>query len=327
MEANTAKAIPKGDEWQYEPKWDGFRVLVFRDGDEVELQSKNGQPLARYFPELVEAVRAVKAKRFVLDGEIMVPADANHYSFDALLQRIHPAESRIKRLSNETPAIIVVFDLLVDDKGHSLTETQTRARRELLDRFFAKYLENSLFQLSPATHDRKEALKWWNATTGTLDGVIAKKANLAYQSGERTGMVKIKKLRTADCVVGGFRYASKGKEIGSLLLGLYDDQGLLNHVGFTSSIKHNERAAVTELVEQLRGGTGFTGRAPGGPSRWATERSTEWEPLHPKLVVEVEYDHFTNGRFRHGTRFLRWRPDKSADQCTFAQIPHLRGKH
>jgi ATP-dependent DNA ligase len=327
MEANTAKAIPKGDEWQYEPKWDGFRVLVFRDGDEVELQSKNGQPLARYFPELVEAVRAVKAKRFVLDGEIMVPADANHYSFDALLQRIHPAESRIKRLSNETPAIIVVFDLLVDDKGHSLTETQTRARRELLDPFFAKYLENSLFQLSPVTHDRKEALKWWNATTGTLDGVIAKKANLAYQSGERTGMVKIKKLRTADCVVGGFRYASKGKEIGSLLLGLYDDQGLLNHVGFTSSIKHNERAAVTELVEQLRGGTGFTGRAPGGPSRWATERSTEWEPLHPKLVVEVEYDHFTNGRFRHGTRFLRWRPDKSADQCTFAQIPHLRSKH
>jgi ATP-dependent DNA ligase len=318
MEAKSALAIPEGAEWQYEPKWDGFRCLAFRDGAHIEIQSKSGQSLGRYFPEVVDALSSLPAKKFVLDGEIIVPIGKN-LSFDDLLQRIHPAASRIAKLSKETPARLVVFDLLVDDKGNSLVEEPLHKRREKLEQFAKKYFTGPIF-LSPATPKFSVAKEWFHTMGGGLDGIIAKKIDLPYQSGERTGMLKIKNLRTADCVVGGFRYASKGKVVGSLLLGLYDDEGLLNHVGFTSGLVAAERPALTKKLEALIQPPGFTGRAPGGPSRWSTERSEEWQPLKPELVVELQYDHFTGGRFRHGTRLLHWRPDKKPEQCTMAQV-------
>ncbi len=319
MEAQTRDEIPAGDQWQYEPKWDGFRCLAFRDGDSVELQSKAGQPLARYFPELVEAMRSIPAKRFVLDGEIVIPVDGK-LSFDDLLMRIHPAASRITKLSAETPGLFIAFDLLVNERGKSYVGETLDERREALEAFARRNFDEGRIQLSPATKDLAVVKLWFRNVGGGLDGVIAKRRDMPYASGERTGMVKIKHLRTADCVVGGFRYASKGKVIGSLLLGLYDKQGLLNHVGFSSSFKASEKKALTELVEKLIEPPGFTGNAPGGPSRWSTERSGEWQPLAPKLVAEVQYDHFTGGRFRHGTRFLRWRPDKDPSQCTVDQV-------
>jgi len=310
-----------GGDWQYEPKWDGFRCLAFRDGNSVDLRSKSGQPLARYFPEIVAALLDVGTTRFVLDGELVIPEGVG-LSFDALLQRIHPSASRITKLSTQTPAVLIVFDFLVDDRGKSLVEAPLRERRERLEAFAARYLTNhDRFALSPATAHRATARRWLSGVGGALDGVIAKRANLPYQSGNREGMVKVKQLRTADCVVGGFRYASKQKGlVGSLLLGLYDKQGLLNHVGFCSSFKTEERKKLAAIVGPLINPPGFTGQAPGGPSRWSTERSTEWQPLAPKLVVEVQYDHFTGGRFRHGTRFLRWRPDKAPRQCLESQV-------
>ncbi|MFN2578823.1 MAG: ATP-dependent DNA ligase [Pyrinomonadaceae bacterium] len=320
MEAKSVEKLPVGDNWQYEPKWDGFRCIAFRDGDSVDLQSKSGQPLARYFPEVVEAVRKLKAKQFVIDGEIVVPVKGK-FSFDDLLMRIHPAASRIKKLSQETPAKLIVFDLLVDDRGKALVEDALSARRKKLDAFAKKYFaKNKSIELSPQTHDLKVAEDWLAGAGVDLDGVIAKRSDMSYQSNNRHGMVKVKRLRTADCVIGGFRYASEGKVIGSMLLGLYDEKGLLHHVGFTSSFKSDEKAALTKKLERLIKPPGFTGNAPGGPSRWATERSAEWKPLAPKLVIEVQYDHFTGGRFRHGTKFLRWRPDKKAQQCTFDQV-------
>lgn len=320
MEAITGDEIPTGSEWQYEPKWDGFRCIAFRDGDSLELQSKSAQSLTRYFPELVEGLLALKAKRFVLDGEIVVPLDGN-LAFDELLMRIHPAESRVRKLSKEHPALYLVFDLLVDDKGNALVDEHLEERRKKLEAFAAKYFDgNPSVKLSPATKDLKEARSWFRTMGGGLDGIIAKQIDVPYQSGERGGMMKIKNLRTADCVVGGFRYASKGKVVGSLLLGLYGDDGLLHHAGYTSSIHSDERVAVTKKVEKLIQPPGFTGRAPGGPSRWSTRRSSEWEPLKPELVVEVQYDHFTGGRFRHGTKLLRWRPDKAPEQCSMAQV-------
>jgi ATP-dependent DNA ligase len=319
MEAETAMKIPSGPEWQYEPKWDGFRCLAFRDGDHVELQSKAGQPLARYFPEVVDGLRELKPKKYVLDGEIVI-AEGEHIAFDDLLLRIHPAESRIRKLAKETPAMLVVFDLLVDEHGKSLVDKPLRERRDLLEYFAARYFEGHKFvALSPATHDIDEAKQWFKTMAGGLDGVVAKNTELPYESGHRA-MIKIKNLRTADCVVGGFRYASKGKLVGSLLLGLYNDAGLLDHVGFCSSIKSADKPDVTRKLEALIEPPGFTGRAPGGASRWSTERSTQWEPLAPKLVVEVQYDHFSGGRFRHGTKFLRWRPDKGPKECSIAQV-------
>ena len=320
MEARSREVLPVGQEWQYEPKWDGFRCLAFRDGDEVYLQSKAGQPLARYFPELVEVLRSVGAKKFVLDGEIVVPV-GDRLSFDELLLRVHPAESRIRKLAAESPAMLIVFDLLADERGKSLIALDLASRRERLEKFAAKYLKRmSSIRLSPAARDIAKAKRWFKSAGGTLDGVIAKRVDMPYRSGERDGMEKVKHRRTADCVVGGFRYASKGKLIGSLLLGLYDDAGKLNHVGFTSSFNAEERARFTKIVLPLRGESGFTGRAPGGPSRWSTKRSTEWEPLKPKLVVEVEYDHVTGDRFRHGTKLVRLRPDKAPKQCTVDQV-------
>src|SRR5688572_993758 len=322
MEATSVAAIPTGDGWQYEPKWDGFRCLVFRDGSEVELRSKAGQPLGRYFPDIVAAARAMDAKRFVLDGELVIPTpDGRGLSFDALLQRIHPAESRVKKLAVETPAWLVVFDLLVTAKGSSILEQPLRERRPQLEAFAAKFFpRDGSVRLSPATTELATAKKWFGSVGATLDGIIAKQLDAPYAAGQRDAMVKIKARRTADCVVGGFRYAEKQRVVGSLLLGLYDAEGLLHHVGFCSGLKAAERPALTKKLEALRGGTGFTGRAPGGPSRWSTKRSTEWEPLQPKLVVEVQFDHVTGGRFRHGTTLLRWRPDKAPRQCTMEQL-------
>ncbi len=322
MEAEIKKAIPEGPQWQYEPKWDGFRCIVFRDGDDVELQSKAGQPLARYFPEMVDAVRHVKPRQFVLDGEIVIPIQGK-LSFDDLLQRIHPAASRVQKLAKETPATLIVFDLLVDAHGKLLTDQPLSARRPQLESFAAQFLAgHDSFKLSPATEDVKLARDWLADIAGSLDGVIAKRRDLPYQSGERTGMVKVKNLRTADCVVGGFRYAEKERIVGSLLLGLYDDDGLLNHVGFTSGIAAADKKDLTAKLERLMEPPGFTGKAPGGASRWSTERSAEWQPLRPELVVEVRFDHFTGGRFRHGTRLERWRPDKAPKQCRMNQVEH-----
>jgi ATP-dependent DNA ligase len=320
MEALLVDELPVGDEWQYEPKWDGFRCLAFRDGDKVDVMSKAGKPLTRYFPELVEMLRRVRAKRFVLDGEIVVPKDGE-LSFDELLLRIHPAASRIKLLSTESPASLIVFDLLVDAKGKSLVALPLAERRAALEAFVAKEVPSSLrVRLSPATTKMTTVKRWFRSVGGGLDGVIAKQLDLPYQSGTRDGMKKMKSMRTAECVVGGFRYASKGKLVGSLLLGLYDDGGLLHHVGFTSNIPNDQKPAVTKQLEGLVKPPGFTGQAPGGPSRWSTARSAEWQPLAPKLVVEVRYDHFSGGRFRHGTSFLRWRPDKPPRRCTIAQV-------
>jgi ATP-dependent DNA ligase len=322
MEALSADHLPEGDDWQFEPKWDGFRCLAFREGDRVDLQSKAAKPLSRYFPEVVAAVASLKPRQFVLDGEIVVSIGEN-LSFDDLLQRIHPADSRIRRLAQETPASLVVFDLLVDDRGKALVDLPLHERRKRLEAFAAKHLKgNKSILMSPATPDIAVARKWFQSVgKGGLDGVIAKKSSAVYESGERSGaMQKIKKMRTADCVVGGFRYATSGGVVGSLLLGLYDEEGKLNHVGFTSSMKATERQPLTDQLNKLIKPPGFTGAAPGGPSRWNTERSTQWEPLDPKLVCEVQYDHFSGGRFRHGTKFLRWRPDKDPRQCTMRQV-------
>ena len=319
MEALLVETIPTGQEWQYEPKWDGFRCLAFKDGKNVELQSKRGQSLGRYFPELISALQQIKAKKFVLDGEIVIPVQES-FSFDDLLQRIHPAESRIRKLSQEYPANILAFDLLVSAEGKLLAGQPLKERRRLLEIFFARYLaHDSTVQLSPVTRQINLARTWLEMAGGKLDGLVAKRLDLTYQSGERTGIQKVKRLRTADCVVGGFRYASERRAVGSLLLGLYDD-GLLHHVGFTSSFSQQEKKALLQKLKPLIEPPGFTGNAPGGPSRWSTQRSAEWQPLKPKLIVEVQYDHFTGNRFRHGTRFLRWRSDKSPKSCPMDQV-------
>jgi ATP-dependent DNA ligase len=322
MEAQTVDEIPVGPEWQYEPKWDGFRCLVFRRGEKVTLQSKSGKPLTRYFPDIVANVVSLKTENFVLDGEIVIPI-GNRLSFNDLLMRIHPAASRIKKLSAKTPALLIAFDLLEDGRSTQV-DLPLERRRVKLETFAKKeFRQNNGIAVSPATRDIKVARRWFGSAGSALDGIIAKRVVLPYRSGDRSGMVKIKRQRTADCVVGGFRYASQGKVAGSLLLGLYDDNGLLHHVGFTSSIAKVDRAELTKKLEKLIQPPGFTGNAPGGPSRWSTERSADWKPLKTRLVVEVEYDHFSGGRFRHGTRLVRWRPDKAPRQCTMEQVSHI----
>jgi ATP-dependent DNA ligase len=320
MEADTAREIPTGSEWEYEPKWDGFRCLAFRDGADVHIMSKSGQPLARYFPEIKAALLCLSAKKFVLDGELIVTHERT-LDFDALLQRIHPAESRIKKLSEETPATLMVFDLLVNDRGIDLTTHPLDERRSELEQFAATYFNGQdRIRLSPRTRDFEVAKAWFKRMAGPLDGVIAKRVDRPYGSGERKSMLKIKNLRTADCVVGGFRYGAKERLVGSLLLGLYNDSGLLDHVGFTSGLAAAEKPALTKRLESLIEPPGFTGAAPGGPSRWSTERSGEWEPLAPKLVVEVQYDHFSGNRFRHGTKLLHWRQEKRPQDCKLSQV-------
>jgi ATP-dependent DNA ligase len=323
MEARSVDAIPRGPEWQYEPKWDGFRCLLSRRRCKVDLRSKSGEDLGRYFPELVDAALKLKVTTFLLDGEIVVP-HGKTFSFDDLLQRIHPAASRIKKLSQDTPALFLAFDLLAAAKKQ-LSTLPLSERRPALEAFARRqFKSNPTFHLSPTTPSHAIAQKWLASAGGGCDGVIAKRLDLPYQAGNRDGMRKIKNFRSADCVVGGFRYATNkldGKRVvGSLLLGLYDREGLLNHVGFTSAIKAADKPALTAKLVPLIAKPGFTGNAPGGPSRWSTDRSAQWCPLKPKLVVEVSYDHFSGDRFRHGTSILRWRPDKAPSQCTFDQL-------
>jgi len=325
MEARSFDEIPTGEEWQYEPKWDGFRCLAFRDGDKIFLQSKNGQPLARYFPDVVANVAKLPQQQFVLDGELVIPI-GGALSFDELQLRLHPAASRVQKLAAAHPGVYIVFDLLAEARK-SYLKLNLSERRRLLEKFARSNLRSAKnIRLSPATTDYHVANHWFRKTGRDLDGIIAKRLDAAYASGERTAAVKVKRMRTADCAVGGFRYATGARLIGSLLLGLYGEDGLLHHVGFISGFKASERRALTEKFERLRKPPGFTGNAPGGPSRWSTERTGEWQPVAPKIVVEVAYDHFTGGRFRHGTRFLRWRPDKDPRQCTMDQVKHPEGK-
>jgi ATP-dependent DNA ligase len=325
MEARLVEEIPAGHGWQYEPKWDGFRCIAFRDNEKIYLQSKAGQPLARYFPDVVEALARLPQQGFVVDGELVVPV-RGALSFDELQLRLHPAASRVQKLAKANPAVYIVFDLLAED-GQSYLKRPMRERRRLLERFARLNLRSANnIRLSPAAADHQIASEWFKKTGGDLDGVIAKRLDAAYASGERTAAVKVKQIRTADCVVGGFRYARGARVVGSLLLGLYGEDGLLHHVGFTSAFKASQRRALTKKFEALKKPPGFTGNAPGGPSRWSTERTGEWEPVSPETVVEVSYDHFTGGRFRHGTKIVRWRPDKARRQCTMEQVEHREGK-
>lgn len=319
MEARLAHALPEGDGWQFEPKWDGFRCLVFRAGSTVALRSKAGLDLGRYFPEVVAAVTALPGGALVLDGELVIRAGAG-WSFSALQLRLHPADSRIRRLAAASPAVLQVFDLLAE-RTTRWHERPLQARRAALEALAPRFeAAGGRLALSPATLSRARATRWLAGAGSGLDGVVAKRLDLPYLPGSRDAMVKVKRARTADCVVGGFRYGSGRREVGSLLLGLYDAEGLLHHVGFTAGIPARERPRVTAELEALRAPPGFTGRAPGGPSRWSGERATAWEPLTPRLVVEVGYDHVSEGRFRHGTRLVRWRADKPPRQCTLDQI-------
>lgn len=322
MEARSVDAIPVGDQWQYEPKWDGFRCLLARDRKTVMMTSKSGQDLTRYFPEVARSAAQFPAQCFVLDGELVVEVE-EEFSFDALLQRIHPAASRIKRLSIETSAQFLAFDLLRRGTTDLMPLHLPKRRREL-EEFAAHCFPQSLFRLSPASLKLEDAQRWLQSAGGASDGVIAKRLDLPYQAGSRDGMQKIKRHRSADCVIGGFRYgervAAGRKIVGSLLLGLYDDQGKLHHVGFTSALKAEDKPTLTERLEAITADHSFTGNTPGGPSRWSTKRSSEWVPVKPKLVVEMSFDHFTGGRFRHGTTILRWRPDKKPRQCTMLQL-------
>ena len=315
MEAKSQPELPAGDGWWFEPKWDGFRCLAFKARGRVELLAKSGKSLARFFPEVVERLEGLAAESFILDGELLA-RDGDRYAFEVLQQRLHPAESRIRRLAKETPATLVLFDMLADVDGADLRKRPHRERHARLEAFVERFGERQL-ALSPGTDDAALAREWLD--DGKLEGVVAKRRDGRYLEGERA-MVKVKRLRSADSVVGGFRYASSGGRVGSLLLGLYDDAGRLNHVGFTSAFAGIDRDELTARLEGLRGGPGFTGRAPGGPSRWSTERSGDWEPLRPELVVEVGFDHVSDERFRHGTKLLRFRPDKAPEQCRMEQL-------
>ncbi len=326
MEARLVDAIPRDAGWQYEPKWDGFRCLAFREGDDVRLQSKAGQPLERYFPEVVARLRALDAQRFVLDGELAIDV-AGALSFDALLQRIHPAASRVAKLSREMPATYLVFDLLAGDDGASCIALPLAERRVRLERFAARYLaddaaatKSSGLRLSPATGELAAVDGWYARVGGALDGIVAKRLDAPYRSGERDAVVKVKRTRSADCVVGGYRVAASGATLGSLLLGLYGTDGRLEYVGHTSGFPAAEKRAVLARLQPLRSDASFTGRTPGGPSRWNRGKEAAWIAVRPELVIEVAYDQVTVARFRHGTRPLRWRPDKLALACELAQI-------
>jgi ATP-dependent DNA ligase len=316
MEAKLVIELPDEHGWQFEPKWDGFRALVFRDGDQVEILSKSGKSLARYFPEIVALVADISARNFVLDGELILPV-GDVLSFDALQARLHPAESRIAKLSRETPAQLMLFDCLGLEGGDLMAKPLTE-RRAALEAFYAKHHGRSLL-LSPCG-DIGSARSWLAQSGGALDGVVAKRIDDPYRPGERA-MLKVKQHRTADCVIGGFRRAKDGSGgVASLLLGLYDEAGRLNHVGFTSGIAAAERDPLAAKLSPLIEAPGFTGKAPGGPSRWNDGEKSEWEPLRPELVVEVTYDQVTGHRFRHGTGLSRWRPDKSPLQCRMDQL-------
>jgi ATP-dependent DNA ligase len=305
--AKSARDLPPGDGWCYEPKWDGFRTIVFRDGDDVHLQSRNGRPMNRYFPEIVEQVLALPSERLVLDGEMVVTVDGVQ-EFDLLSQRIHPAASRVERLRQETPADLVAFDLLAEG-DETLLELPYTERRERLAAVVADPVE-----LTPATSDPDDATEW---LAGTGEGVIAKRADAPYRPGERTGMVKIKRVRTADTVVVAFRFGKEEGTVGSLILGLYgDDDGELHVVGHTSSFRAKQKRELLELLEPYRTGE----RGAGEPSRWKSEEELVWEGLRPELVCEVEFDHITGHRIRHGAKFARWRTDKEPRECVLSQL-------
>ncbi|WP_348935659.1 ATP-dependent DNA ligase [Aquabacter sp. CN5-332] len=290
---------------------------------DVDLRAKSGKPLARYFPEVVAHLESLPMRRFVLDGELLIEIDG-HLAFDALQMRLHPAESRVRKLTAATPARLMLFDILAGSDGRSLLKQPLDRRREKLETFFAHVHAPEALALSPLTYEHQEAERWLDEGVLGTDGVIAKRRDGLYETGERA-MVKVKHLRTADCVVGGFRYAQDRRGVGSLLLGLYDDDGLLDHVGFTSTISNAERAELTDRLESMEHSPGFTGKAPGGPSRWSTDRTGDWVAVRPELVVEVRFDHVTGNRFRHGTKLIRWRPDKAPRQCTLDQIAPLSG--
>lgn len=315
MEARSEADLPDGPGWWFEPKWDGFRCLAIRNGEELVLQAKSGKPLTRFFPEVAAAFTNLAARRFVVDGELLTGRDGA-FSFEALQLRLHPAESRIRKLAASEPATLAAFDMLVDADGRDLRGQPLDVRQRALAGFL-RIAGSDRLTATPGTSQRETAEEWLR--DGKLEGVVAKRLDGAYAEGERA-MIKVKRARTADCVVGGFRYATGSHQVGSLLLGLYDREGRLNHVGFTSGFAGVDRSRLTARLEALRGGAGFTGDAPGAPSRWSSERSAQWTPLKPELVVEVSFDHVSGERFRHGTRLLRLRPDKSPGQCRMEQI-------
>ena len=325
MLAKSVPDVPEGD-YLYEPKWDGFRCIVFRDGDEVELGSRNEKPLTRYFPEVVAAVRAQLPPRCVVDGEIVIAGEVG-LDFEALLQRIHPADSRVRMLAETTPAAFVAFDLLALD-GESLLERPQAERRELLAGALAG--AQPPVHLTPATQDPATAREWFTLFEGAgLDGVMAKPLTGPYAPDKRT-MLKIKHARTADCVVGAFRWHKSGPVVGSLVLGLHDEAGRLQHVGVSASFPMTRRAALVEELQPYLLGEGQdhpwlgelgSQRRPGGePSRWNRDKDTSFVPLRPELVVEVAYDHMEGARFRHTAQFRSFRPDRDAASCTYAQL-------
>ena len=303
--ARSAKELPEGHNWRYEPKLDGFRTIVFKDGLDVHLQSRNGKPMNRYFPEVVEQVQTLSAKRLVLDGEMIIEVDGVH-EFDLLSQRIHPAASRVARLAEETPAALVAFDLLADG-SKALLEFPYERRREQL----AEVVIDSV-ELTPVTADRDSAGEWLR---GDSEGVVAKQAEASYKPGERTGMVKIKRVRTADAVVAAFRFGKEDGTVGSLILGMYEG-GELHVVGHTSGFKANQKRELLDLLEPYR----TNERGSGEPSRWKADEELVWEGLRPELVCEIAFDHITGDRIRHGAKFLRWREDKRPEDCEISQL-------
>ena len=335
MLSSAADALPEGEGWLFEPKWDGFRTLVFRDGDEILLQSRDEKPMNRYFPEIVAPLAAALPERCVLDGEIVIAGSAG-LDFEALLLRIHPAESRVKLLASQTPASYVAWDLLaVGDED--LRETPLAERRKRLEKLLGS--AKAPVHLSPATLDRALAEDWFRRFEGAgLDGVMAKRLDEPYRAGERT-MIKVKHRRAADCVVAGFRWHKNGAGtmVGSLLLGLYDDKGTLHHVGvtaaFTTAVRKQLVADLAPLRENALAGHPWrewaqaqedanakSQRLPGATSRWNRGKDRSWEPLRPQRVCEVAYDHMQGTRFRHAAHFVRWRPDKRPKDCRYDQL-------
>lgn len=328
MLAKSAATIPPG--MRYEAKWDGFRAIVFRDGEEIEIGSRSGKPLTRYFPELADALLANLPPRCVVDGEIVIVRDGR-LDFDALLERIHPADSRVRMLAETTPASFVAFDLLALDDA-SLMDTPLRERRDALTEALGDAADPVF--TAPWTDDIDVARQWFEHFEGAgLDGVVAKRHDLGYRPGERA-MVKVKHERTADCVVAGYRMHKSGQGVGSLLLGLYDDTGRLQHVGVCAAFSMRRRQELLTELEPLRMETveghpwadwareeaHAQGRMPGAPSRWTGVKDLSWVPLRPERVCEVAYDHMQGDRFRHTARFRRWRPDREPRECTYAQL-------
>jgi ATP-dependent DNA ligase len=304
--ARPAKELPDSDGWRFEPKWDGFRMIVFRDGDEVQLQSRNGRPMNRYFPEVVEHVLKLPGERLVLDGEVVIEVDGVQ-EFDLLSQRIHPAASRVEMLSKETPAELVAFDLLADG-DEVLMELPYTERRKRLEKVVKKPV-----RLTPCVSDADDAQQWF---TGRSEGVIAKKADAPYTPGERTGMLKIKRVRTADTVVMAFRFGKEEGTVGSLILGLYNDDGELHVVGHTSGFTAKQKRELIDFLEPYR----TYERGSGEPSRWKSDEELVWEGLRPELVCEIAFDHITGHRIRHGAKFQRWREDKDPKECLMEQL-------